>query len=137
VYVHHAGALPQYDPRRRPACDGCPVGRFRHLEVVHAGNMLDDQLALCRGFSRPLHSPIESVLDCTMPNVTHRNHFVPQWYQRRFLPAGATRFFYLDLKPAIVSSGGKKYQRRALLRWGPPRCFCVDDLYTMKLVVKI
>ena len=69
-----------------------------------------------------------------MPNVTRRNHFVPQWYQRRFLPAGVTHFFYLDLKPdTVVSPGGKKYQRRALLRRGPPRCFCVDDLYSIKL----
>ena len=69
-----------------------------------------------------------------MPNVTRRNHFVPQWYQRRFLPAGVSHFFYLDLKPdTVVSPGGKKYQRTAILRWGPPRCFCVDDLYTIKL----
>jgi hypothetical protein len=69
-----------------------------------------------------------------MPYVTRRNHFVPQWYQRRFLPAGISHFFYLDLKPdTVVSPGGKKYQRRAMLRWGPPRCFCVDDLYTIKL----
>jgi hypothetical protein len=29
-------ALPQRDARRRPARDGCPVGRLRHLEVVPA-----------------------------------------------------------------------------------------------------
>lgn len=69
-----------------------------------------------------------------MSNFTHRNHYVPQWYQRRFLPAGTTHFFYLDLKPDTVTSpGGTRYQRRALLRWGPPRCFCMDDLYTLKL----
>jgi hypothetical protein len=69
-----------------------------------------------------------------MINITHRNHFVAQWQQRRFLPAGANHFFYLDLKPdTVVSPGGKKYQRRHLLRWGPNRCFCADDLYTLKL----
>ena len=53
-----------------------------------------------------------------MPNVTRRNHFVPQWYQRRFLPAGVTHFAYLDLNPdTVISPGGKKYKRRALLRW--------------------
>jgi hypothetical protein len=50
------------------------------------------------------------------------------------LPAGVTRFFYLDLRPdTVVSPGGKKYQRRHLLRWGPSKCFCADDLYTLKL----
>jgi len=64
--------------------------------------------------------------------ITHRNHFVARWHQRRFLPAGVTRFFYLDLKPDIIpGSGGKR--RRALLRWGPARCFCADNLYTLKL----
>jgi hypothetical protein len=59
---------------------------------------------------------------------------VPEWYQRRFLFGGATRFRYLDLSPETVRSpGGKVYQRRALLRWGPARCFCRDDLYTVKL----
>jgi hypothetical protein len=69
-----------------------------------------------------------------MSNFTRRNHFVAQWHQRRFLPPGVTRFFYLDLRPdTVVSPGGKKYQRRALLRWGPDRCFYADDLYTVKL----
>jgi hypothetical protein len=69
-----------------------------------------------------------------MHNATRRNHFVPKWYQRRFLPAGVMHFFYLDLEPdTVISPGGTKYQRRALLRWGPLRCFCVDHLYTLKL----
>jgi len=71
-------------------------------------------------------------LNIAMP-LARRSHFVPQWYQRRFLPPGA-RFFYLDLKPeTVTAAGGRTYQRRAMLRWGPPSCFCVDDLYTIKL----
>ena len=66
--------------------------------------------------------------------LARRNHFVPQWYQRRFLTAAGDRFYYLDLKPdTVVSPGGTSYQRRALLRWGPQRCFYTDDLYTLKL----
>jgi hypothetical protein len=34
--MHHPDALPQRDARRWPARHGCPVGHFRHLEVVHA-----------------------------------------------------------------------------------------------------
>jgi hypothetical protein len=67
-------------------------------------------------------------------NHTSRNHYVPQWYQRRFLPAGADRFFYLDLKPDVVRiAPGRSYTRKALLRWGPINCFFQDDLYTLKL----
>jgi hypothetical protein len=50
-------------------------------------------------------------------NQTHRNHYVPEWYQRRFLPRGVDRFFYLDLKPDIVKIGpGRSYTRKSLLR---------------------
>lgn len=67
-------------------------------------------------------------------NQTERNHYVPQWYQRRFLPAGETHFHYLDLTPdTLTSAGGTKYTRRAINRWGPPSCFCLDNLYTLKL----
>lgn len=67
-------------------------------------------------------------------NYTSRNHYVPQWYQRRFLPPGLTKFFYLDIHPDIVRiTPDRSYTRKALLRWGPIRCFYQDDLYTMKL----
>jgi hypothetical protein len=67
-------------------------------------------------------------------NQTSRNHYVPQWYQRRFLPAGVNHFFYLDLSPAVVPiAPGRSYTRKALLHWGPNKCFYQDDLYTLKL----
>jgi hypothetical protein len=64
-----------------------------------------------------------------------RNHYVPEWYQYRFFPGSVAerKFFYLDLHPETkVSPGGHRYTRNALLRWGPPTCFCQDDLYTTK-----
>lgn len=63
-----------------------------------------------------------------------RNHYVPEWYQYRFLPKDLPekKFFYLDLKPEVVNAGGRKYQRKAILRWGPRKCFCERDLYTTK-----
>lgn len=60
-----------------------------------------------------------------------RNHYVPEWYQKRFIPKGQ-RFYYLDLKPETMTSSGHKYQRRALLRWGPDKCFYEQDLYTTR-----
>lgn len=61
-----------------------------------------------------------------------RNHYVPKWYQYRFLPPDLKqkKFFYLDLKPSTVISGGHPHKRNALLRWGPRRCFAESHLYT-------
>ena len=60
------------------------------------------------------------------------NHYVPEWYQRRFLAAGQSRYHYLDLKPETVTNNGHSYTRRALLHWGPTQCFAQDDLYTTR-----
>lgn len=61
------------------------------------------------------------------------HHYVPQWYQRRFLKHGQFKFYYLDLHPETVVNAGTEYRRHALLRWGPARCFYRNDLYTIKL----
>jgi hypothetical protein len=68
-----------------------------------------------------------------MPDYT-RNHYVPVWYQRRFLPAylKEKKFAYLDLSPDSVISNKRIHKRKALLRWGPPQCFFENDLYTTK-----
>jgi hypothetical protein len=63
----------------------------------------------------------------------HLHHFVPQWYQKRFLQSGQTKFRYLDLHPDTVVNGKVRYQRRSLLHWGPARCFYKGDLYTLRL----
>jgi hypothetical protein len=39
--MHHPDALPQCDARRWPTRHNCPVGRFSHLEVVHASDVFD------------------------------------------------------------------------------------------------
>jgi hypothetical protein len=64
----------------------------------------------------------------------HRNHFVPIWYQRRFLPPGMKeqKFQYLDLKPGNVVNGTRRMLRKGLMHWGPGRCFYKDDLYTTR-----
>jgi hypothetical protein len=63
---------------------------------------------------------------------SHAHHYVPQWYQKRFLPDGVTKFKYLDLHPDTISSNGVEHQRAALLHWGPKRCFYKEDLYTLR-----
>lgn len=60
------------------------------------------------------------------------NHYVPEWYQKRFLLEGQSKQFYLDLRPETMTQGGHTYTRRDLLHWGPRQCFAQDDLYTTK-----
>jgi hypothetical protein len=60
------------------------------------------------------------------------NHYVPEWYQKRFLSKGQTKHYYLDLRPQVVEQNGHKYTRTDLLRWGPKKCFAQDDLYTTR-----
>jgi hypothetical protein len=43
-----AGALPQGDGRVWPALAGGPIGRHRYLEILDAGKVLDDILAISR-----------------------------------------------------------------------------------------
>lgn len=66
------------------------------------------------------------------PQQSRVHHYVPQWYQRRFLKNAQSRFHYLDLHPETVIKEGVSHRRRGLLRWGPGRCFCADELYTVK-----
>lgn len=63
-----------------------------------------------------------------------RNHYVPEWYQHRFIFPGARekKFYYLDLAPQQCKSNAHRYTRKDLLRWGPDRCFYVQDLYTTR-----
>jgi hypothetical protein len=62
----------------------------------------------------------------------HHNHYVAEWYQRRFMLSGYGKYWYLDLNPEQIVQNGHKYTRRALLRWGPDSCFAEDGLYTTK-----
>jgi hypothetical protein len=62
----------------------------------------------------------------------HHNHYVPKWYQKRFLNTGLSKYWYLDLKPDAVSNGAASWVRNDLLHWGPTRCFAQNDLYTTR-----
>jgi hypothetical protein len=70
-----------------------------------------------------------------MANGTYKeNHYVPQWYQRPFLPlTGEQKFRYLDLRPeTFVDATGAKRQKKSLQRWGTNSCFKQTDLYTTR-----
>src|SRR5690242_10640898 len=57
------------------------------------------------------------------------NHYVPVWYQRRFMRPGQHRYWRLDLSPEKVF---REKTRRAVHHWSPERVFAQDDLYTTK-----
>jgi hypothetical protein len=60
----------------------------------------------------------------------HHNHYVPPWYQRRFMLPGQRRYYRLDLEPDVVENGKIKCTKKAVHNWGPDRIFAEDDLYT-------
>lgn len=69
------------------------------------------------------------------PKEYRHNHYVPEWYQKRFLPkdGGEAKFYYLDLKPETVTApNGTHYKRKNILRWGADSCFNIENLYTTK-----
>jgi hypothetical protein len=67
------------------------------------------------------------------PNDEYRhNHYVPVWYQKRFLRPGQSVYHYLDLNPEVLVREGHRFTRRALRPLGPDSCFAQDDLYTTR-----
>lgn len=71
-----------------------------------------------------------------MSSAYHHNHYVPVWYQKRFIPidAATNELFYLDLKPEVyIDSRGGRHTRGRPWRWGPNHCFAQNDLYTTNL----
>lgn len=69
----------------------------------------------------------------TDPQEFKHNHYVPEWYQRRFMLPGQNTYWYLDLRPdPILKDGQVIAHRRDLLAWGPRKCFAESDLYTIR-----
>lgn len=67
-------------------------------------------------------------------SFTEINHYVPRWYQRRFLPANLKeqKVYYLDLTPdKVCHTDGGIYQRKECRRLGPGSCFAERHLYTL------
>jgi hypothetical protein len=67
-----------------------------------------------------------------MPQDFKHNHYVPEWYQRRFMLPGQNRYWHLDLAPEQRVHDGHRYTRHDLHEWGPRKCFAEHDLYTTK-----
>lgn len=72
-----------------------------------------------------------------MTNEYRHNHYVPEWYQKKFLSPKQKDdvLYYLDLNPdiAYIDKKGKKYLKNDIHRWGPSKCFAEYDIYTTQL----
>ena len=60
------------------------------------------------------------------------NHYVPIWYQERFMLPGQHKYYRLDLNPEVRASGTVKYKRNDVHHWSPERIFAEDDVYTTR-----
>ncbi|MDD9997535.1 MAG: DUF4238 domain-containing protein [Rhodospirillaceae bacterium] len=66
--------------------------------------------------------------------LARRNHYVPVWYQKRFLRGPRSTIHYLDLNPPRIQlPSGRTITHNALRRRPPTACFRETDLYTTGL----
>src|SRR5436309_6230335 len=69
-----------------------------------------------------------------MASGYRHNHYVPVWYQKRFLPPEQIdqELYYLDFVPQVkVDPRGVKHPINPLKKQGFKFCFAQDDLYTV------
>ena len=71
----------------------------------------------------------------TMSKEYQNNHYVPAWYQRRFVPVGQKdqELYYLDFQPGFfVDPRGIAHARCEVRKQGFKHCFAEKDLYTTR-----
>lgn len=71
-----------------------------------------------------------------MSGEYRNNHYIPIWYQKRFVPDSTSEheLHYLSLKPPqFIDSKGKIHTSNAVRRLGFKHCFAENDLYTTNL----
>lgn len=65
--------------------------------------------------------------------VTHRNHYVPIWYQKAFILRSGGSLHYLDVGPAPTDlPDGRVITTSPLTYRAPKSCFWSEDLYTTR-----
>ena len=70
----------------------------------------------------------------TESHLARRNHYVPVWYQKRFLRGPRSTLHYLNLNPPRIDlPSGRTIIREALRARPPKACFRETDLYTTRL----
>ena len=61
---------------------------------------------------------------------SRNNHYIPEWYQRRFLHVDGQKLVYLNLSPEKTLEDGRTIRHREISNNAPSQCFCELDLYT-------
>ncbi len=75
-----------------------------------------------------------------MSGEYRNNHYVPIWYQKKFLlPENKDKeLYYLELMPRpLIDQRGVVHSRSGIHRWGPRKCFMEKDLYLTKIGFKV
>ncbi len=62
--------------------------------------------------------------------ISRKNHYVPEWYQRGFFTNKSNKLFYLSLDNHKRLPNGRIISYREVSEWPPSRCFYELDLYT-------
>lgn len=62
--------------------------------------------------------------------ISRKNHYVPVWYQRRFLSNKSDNLFCLSLDYHKQLPDGRIISYREVSKWPPSKCFYERDLYT-------
>lgn len=71
-------------------------------------------------------------------SVTRKNHYVPQWHQKRFFTPGRKTHFLLDLKPpSYKGRDGRVSSDRSLFASPTSRAFVEQDLYSTFFGVEV
>ena len=65
-------------------------------------------------------------------DLIRSNHYVPIWYQKRFLSSKKSSFHYLNLYPDPIKLPDGKIKHKKQICWpfSPKQCFYQTDLYT-------
>ncbi|WP_166258695.1 DUF4238 domain-containing protein [Marinobacter salicampi] len=62
---------------------------------------------------------------------SYKHHYVPEWYQKRFMLEAQTAYFRLDLFPRTIKTpSGKTVKKGEITKKGPGKFFFEVDLYT-------
>lgn len=111
----------------------CCLGK---LPVSTLSNyMLSKKLSIEQKIINRIYLENQNDLSPTMLKMQpkrQKNHYVPIWYQKGFMPEGQTSLYYLNLHPFKELHDGRKVNLKELYKQGPGSCFYEKDLYTTK-----
>jgi hypothetical protein len=69
-----------------------------------------------------------------MSDEYRNHHYVPQWYQKKFMLPGEHELFHLNMKPdTFIGPRGVIHTKKAVKRQGSKMCFVEEDLYTTRI----